>query len=254
MAKDTLLDIVQGILSEADGDEVNSISDTVESDQAARIVRDEFNTISDDFDLKTSETLKQLEATTSATPTQMTRPEGFHSIEWVRYDRKLTAGGDARYETVTYRDPDSFLALCDSRTASDTDVESYALGVSGHNLLIKNDQAPQYWTILEGYDDIIFDSYDSSLETNLQASKTLARGVQRPTLTLADASIPDLPQNLMGLLKNRARSFFWDIYKDGATPGIARKERHSEVRSQRKKYVTKKLQQERTGPNYGRKA
>jgi hypothetical protein len=133
-------------------------------------------------------------------------------------------------------------------------VESFALGASGHNLLVKNEQAPQFWTILEGYDDIVFDSYDSALETNLQASKTLVRGVQRPTLTLADASIPDLPENLMGLLRDRARSFYWDVYKDGATPGIARKERHSEVRSQRKKYVTKKLQQERTGPNYGRKA
>jgi hypothetical protein len=253
MAKDTLLDIVQDILSEADGDEVNNVTDTVESDQCARIIITEFETIVDDFDIKMHETLKQLEATTSATPTQMTRPEGFHSIEWIKYDRRVS-GTDPKFEKVTYRDPVSFLALCDSRTLGDSDVESYALGNSGHSLLVKNDQAPQFWTILEGYDDVVFDSYDSSLETNLQASKTLARGVQRPTLTLANGSTPDLPQNLMGLLKARARSFYWDVYKDGATPGVARKERHSEVRSQRKKYVTKKLQQERTGPNYGRKA
>ncbi len=253
MAKTTLIEIVQGILSEADGDEVNSVSDTVESDQCARIVISEFETIVDDFDIKMHETLKQLQATSSATPTQMTRPEGFHSVEWVKYDRRVS-GTDPKFEKVTYRDPVSFLALTDSRTLGDSDVESYALGDSGHNLLIKNDQAPQFWTILEGYDDIIFDSFDSSLETNLQASKTLARGVQRPTLTLADASVPDLPENLMGLLKNRARSFYWDVYKEGATQGIARRERHSEVRSQRKKYVTKQLQQERSGPNYGRKA
>jgi len=253
MAKDTLLDIVQDILSEADGDEVNSISDTVESDQCARIVRAEYKTIVDEFDIKMNETLVQLTATSGATPTRMIRPEGFHSVEWIKYDRRVS-GTDPKFEMITYRDPVSFLALCDSRTLGDSDVESFALADSGHNLLVKNEQAPTYWTILEGYDDILFDSYDSDLETNLQASKVLARGVQRPTLTLADASVPDLPQNLMGLLKNRARSFYWDVYKDGATPGIARRERHSEVRSQRKKHITKKLQQERSGPNYGRKA
>ena len=32
MAKPTLLDLVQDILADADGDEVNNISDTIESD------------------------------------------------------------------------------------------------------------------------------------------------------------------------------------------------------------------------------
>lgn len=253
MAKDTLLDIVQDILSDADGDEVNSISDTVESDQCARVVRNEFKTIVDEFDIKMHETLTQLQATSSATPAQMTRPEGYHSIETIWYDRRVDSGGDPRFEEVCFRDPESFLEFTMTRTASDSDVETMTLGNSGYNLQIKNDQAPQFWTILEGYDDIVFDSYDSALETNLQTSKSLVKGVQRPTLTLADGTVPDLPLNLMQLLKNRARSFYFDVYKDGATPGVARRESHSEVRSQRKKYVTKKLQQERSGPNYGRR-
>lgn len=253
MAKDTLLDLVQDILSDADGDEVNSISDTIESDQCARVVRNEFKNIVDEFDIKMHETLKQLTATSSATPCQMTRPEGFHSIEKIWYDKRLTAGGDPKYQEVYYRDWESFLMFSMQRTSSDSDVETMTLGDSGHSLLIKNDLDPTYWTILEGYDDIIFDAYQTSLETNLQTSKTLVRGVQRPTLALSDAAIPDLPQNLMQLLKNRARAFYFDVYKGGTTKEVDKRQRNSEVRSQRKKYVTKKLQQERSGPNYGRK-
>ena len=252
MSKTTLLEIVQGILSDADGDEVNNISDTIESDQCARVVRSEYDAIVDEFDLKYQLTLKQLTATSSSTPNVMTRPEGFHSIEYIMYDRRVS-GTDPKFEEVTYRDPDSFLALTMSRTLGDSDVESVTLSDSGHALLVKNEQAPQFWTILEGYGNIIFDSYDSDLETNLQASKSLARGVQKPTLTLANASVPDLPQNLMILLKNRARAFYFDVYKDGTTKEVDKRQRNSEVRSQRKKYITKKLQQERTGPNFGRK-
>ena len=62
MAKDTLLEIVQDILSDADGDEVNSISDPVESEQCAKILRNEFKTIVDEFDIKMQETLIQLTA------------------------------------------------------------------------------------------------------------------------------------------------------------------------------------------------
>ena len=50
MAKETLIDIVQDILSDADSDDVSSISDTVEADQCARVVRDVFNQIVADHD------------------------------------------------------------------------------------------------------------------------------------------------------------------------------------------------------------
>jgi hypothetical protein len=253
MAKTTLLDIVQDILSDSDGDEVNSISDTVESDQAARIVRSEYNIIVDEFDIKMHESLTKLDATGATTPAAMTRPEGAHSIEWIKYDRRTTAGGDPRFETVSYREPTEFIELTARRTASDSEVETMALGASGYDIQIRNDQAPQWWTILEGYDTIIFDSYDSNLETNLQQSKSLCRVVQRPALALTDAAVPDLPENLMILLKNRARAFYFDVFKDGVTREVDKRQRNSEVRSQRKKYVTKKLQQERTGPNFGRR-
>lgn len=254
MAKTTLLDIVQFVLSDADGDEVNSVSDTVESQQAAEIVQHEYNTIIDEFDVKIGETFTKLDATSAATPVLMTRPEGFHSIEEIQYDVKETAGGDAKYEPLTFITWDKMLDKSNALNSSDTEVESLSLPDSGHPYLFRNDKAPQYWTILEGYDTIVFDSYDLNLESNLQNSKSLARGVSRAQLVIADSTVPDIPENLMVLLKNRSRAMYFDLFKDGMTPGVARAASRSETRSQRKKYVTKKLQQERTGPNYGRKA
>jgi hypothetical protein len=254
MAKTTLLELTQGILSVADGDEVNSISDTIESDQCARVIRDEYNIIADEFDLKMSETLTQLTATGASTPIRMDRPEGFHSIETIWYDKRLLVGDDPNFEEIIFQDPETFLKSSMSLNASDTDVSTLTLTDSGHTLNFRNNRAPTYWTILEGYDEIYFDSFDGDLETNLQASKSLVKGVQRPTLALTDAAVPDLPENLMVLLRNRAQAFYFDVYKDGTTREIDKRQRHSEVRSQRKKYVTKKLQQQRTGPNYGRKA
>lgn len=254
MAKTTLLELTQGILSVADGDEVNSISDTIESDQCARVIRDEYNIIADEFDLKMSETLTQLTATSSSTPTRMDRPEGFHSIETIWYDTRLLVGDDPRFQRIIFQDPETFLQAAMSLNASDTSVSTLTLSDSGHTLNFRNERTPTYWTILEGYDEIYFNSFDGDLETNLQASKTLVKGVQRPTLALTDAAVPDIPENLMVLLRNRAQAFYFDVYKDGVTREIAKRQSHSEVRSQRKKYVTKKLQQERSGPNYGRKA
>ena len=252
MAKTTLLEIVQDILSDADGDEVNSIADTIESDQCARIVRNEFMDIADVFDLEHHKRPVKLTASGASTPCLMTRPEGFHAMEWVKYDARTTAGADPNYELVTYITPSDFLVMSDIRTASDSDVEQMTLTNSTHVINIKNDRAPEYWTIIEGYDDIIFDAYDSSLETNLQTSKSLAYGIQRPTLALSDSAVPDLPQNLMQLLKNRSRAFYFDLYKDGTTREIDKRSRHSETRAQRLRHV-KKDYNDRTGPNYGRK-
>ena len=252
MAKETLLEIVQDILSDADGDEVNSISDTIESEQCARVVRTAFRNIIDGSDLNHPRTVKQLEATTATTPIVMTRPEGFHEIEWIKYDKKITAGGDQNYQEVYYKDPKDFIEYTSSRTLSDTEFEAVTLD-SNHVIIARNDRAPKYWTILDGYDNIIFDAYDSNLDTNLQASKSLAYGTQRPTLALTDSSTPDLPENLFNRVKSDARALYFDLYKDGITPEIDRLRRRAEVRSQRHRHVTKLAERAQTRPDWGRK-
>jgi len=252
MAKPTLLELVQDILSDADSDEVNSVTATVEADQAARVIRDSFRNLVDIHDIQHHQQLKQLTATGASTPTTMTRPEGFHSIEWIQYDKKLTAGGDARYGYVNWMEPDRFIEMTSSRTASDSTVTAVALA-SGYNLLVVNDQAPTYYTTLDGYENLIFDSYDSALETNLQQSKSLAFGIVKPTLALTDTATIDLPENLITLLRNDARATFFELYKGGVPQLMDRKRRQSETRAQRKKHITENQRPTNTGPYYGRK-
>ena len=252
MAKVTLLEIVQDILSDADSDEVNSIADTIESYQCARIVRDCFRNIVDNHDVRYNDQLKRLDATSATTPCQMTRPAGLYSVDWVKYNKKLTAGGDPEYEYVEWLEPKAFIDMTNSRSSSDSNVSTMTLD-SGHQLLIETDKAPDYYTMLQGYDDFIFDSYNSSLETNLQTSKSLVFGVVKPTLSLSDSAEPDLPEHLISLLQNDARAMFFDLYKDGVTREVDKKQRRSEVRAQRHRHITNNQRPEQTGHNYGRK-
>jgi hypothetical protein len=252
MAKDTVLSIVQQILSDADGDTINAISDTTESIQCADLVKDVFDQIVEGYDLTLHNTLQQLTATSSSTPTIMERPEGFHNIQYVKYDKKATAAGDQNYQPVDYVTPLEFTTRTSRRTLSDSTVEAQTLPDSGHIMLVRNDQAPSYYTVLDGYDDLVFDSYDSNLEANLQNSKSLAYGTLKPTLTLTDAAVPNLPQHLMVLLRREARAMYFDLYKDGLTSEVDRTRRRAEVRAQRQRRIIKDTDNQ-TGPDYGRK-
>jgi hypothetical protein len=253
MAKDTLLEMVQDILSDSDGDDVNSIGDTVESEQCASVIKQEFLMIADQMDLEHHKGVTQLTATGASTPSIMTRPEGFYDIAWVQYDKRVAAGGDPDFQEVLYMPNDMFVRMVMALNASDTTVDQYTVNSISFNCY--NDRAPRYYTFLDGYDSIVFDAYDSNLETNLQASKSLAYGVQRPTLTIADATVPDLPQNLMSLLRNRSRAMWFDLYKDGTTKEIDKRQRNSEVRAQRQRHIAarNRRKDQRRTPDYGRK-
>ena len=254
MAKPTLIEIVQDILSDADGDEVNAIDATLESAQCARVVQDSFRQIVDRYDLKIHNQIDQLSATSSSTPTQMDRPESMFEIQEVWYDKRVLATDDPAYRMVFYMEPIDFLNLVNSRTESDSTIEAMAMsGGSNHSILIRNDEPPTYYTQLEGYDNFIFDSYDSDLETNLQTSKSLVYCTLKPTLGLTTTAVIDLPEHLMSLLLNDARAFFFDLYKDGATREVDKRQRRSEVRAQRERHLTRNQQERQTGPNYGRK-
>lgn len=252
MAKPTLLEIVQGILSDADGDEVNSISDTVESYQCARIVKECYLNIVDAHDLSYQEGTYRLDATSTATPSQMTRPAGLYHIDWVMYDKKLLGATADDYQKVHWLEPEAFILMCQSRTEGDSNVEVLTLD-SGHGLLIRNDVHPTYFTQLQGYDDILFDSYLATVDDNLQQSKTLVWGRMRPTMSLTDAATADLPEHLFSLLKNEARAVYFDMFKDGVTREVDRMRRRSEVRAQRHRHITNNMRPEQTGQNYGRK-
>jgi hypothetical protein len=252
MAKQTLLEIVQDILSDSDGDEVNSINDTIEATQCAIVVRDVYSDIVDIHDLDSIRTLIELDATGASTPNVMTRPEGVHSIEFVKYDKKLDVADGSSYQYVDYLEPADFLDRVHGLDTTDSNVQEVTLS-TGHPIPVRNDVQPTYYTVMDvGSDELVFDSFNSALETNLQQSKSLAYAMSKPTLTLADSSTIDLPKHLEVLVKRSARSMYFDLYKDGITAEVDRTRRRAEVRAQRQRHIVKNSDNN-NAPDYGRK-
>jgi hypothetical protein len=86
MAQQTLLQMVQSILSRLDSDNVNSIGDTVESMQVAQIIKDKYNDIVARGTLTIEEQLFQLNPSDSVSaPTLMYLPDNVYGVSWLRY-------------------------------------------------------------------------------------------------------------------------------------------------------------------------
>lgn len=91
MPKRTVLDVVQNALSKMEDDQVSSISDTVTSEQVARVVRDCFYDIVEEMDISFKGELLQLEdATASDAPTRMKMPEDVAKVHWIYYKKPVS--------------------------------------------------------------------------------------------------------------------------------------------------------------------
>lgn len=86
MATQSLLNIVQNILSAMSSDEVNSISDTVESLQVAQIVQNKYYDIIARGDLTLDYQLFKLNPSNDPnSPVEMSLPTGIAKIDWLKY-------------------------------------------------------------------------------------------------------------------------------------------------------------------------
>lgn len=202
MAKMTLLEMTQDILNDLDSDDVNDITDTVESEQVAQVLKSTYYAIVDEFQLPSKRILFKMDATTSATPTKMTIPDGIISIDQISYKISTTADPTVRYSSVEYIEPDDMLNLMYQRNADSSNVDVITDGI---DYFVLNDAFPTYWTSFDD-DSIIFDSYNSDEDSFLQQSKTTCYGESTGSWTHTNAAIPDLPENLFSLLLSEAKS------------------------------------------------
>lgn len=249
MAKKTLLDIVQDILSDMDSDEVNSINDTIESLQVSQIVKSTYFNIIDGKDWPFLYQFFQLEASgTSLKPTHMKLPETVIDVSIIKYNRRTSTDTFDRFEEIKYKTPEEFLDLVNVRHSDATNM-LVVTEASGVKLNIINDQAPMYFT---SFDDeyLVFDSYDSILDTTLQTSKTQCQGKVHPTFTLSDTFIPDLPAQMFSYLLNEAKSTCFLVLKQSANQ---KAEQHSISQRRRMSQDAWRIKKGITYPNYGRK-
>ena len=327
MAQQTLLNIVQNILSSMSSDEVNSIGDTVESMQVAQIVQNKYYDIVARGDLTLDERLFQLvPSDNSSIPVLMTIPEGCSRISWLQYldtnpadnlqtDQfgsyshdlntdlvsitqwtttssstvvippsgtgsvtftvasstlpasvgqlvQATSGGSSiignvvqylgttlvlnvtsvvnpgtfsswvitsvnvpnvppGYKYVRLVPIDYFLDIVNRLDLTQNYVFSYTFSVGGTSpgqvapasftFRARNDQQPTLATVISN-NWILFDQYDSSQDSTLQASKTLAYGQLVPPFVLEDNFVPTLDDNQFPLLLNESKSLaFYEL-------------------------------------------
>jgi hypothetical protein len=203
--KMTLLDIVQDILNDMDGDEVNTIDDTIESAQVAQIIKSTYYAIISNRNWPHTRQAIQIQPSgDSALPTHMIIQEEIKELSFINYNKVKLGETRRLYKPITWLEPDDFLRVVNRRDndASNIDVITDPTGVE---LLIKSDLAPTYYT---SFDDtnLVFDSYDNEVDTTLQQSKIQAQAYVIPSWSPVDDFIPDLPAEAFTALLEESKS------------------------------------------------
>lgn len=248
MARETLIDIVSDILSDMTSDPVNSISDTFESQQIARVVKSTY------FDLfnervwpHTGQLFELTSSADSTRPTHMRIEEDVISIEWVKYNcRKISEDRD-NYLTIRYMRPEGFIEHVMSRDTSSPHVET-AIDYNGTPLFVINNTAPTYWTTFDD-EHLVFDSYDSEVDDILQTSKTQVYGYAEPDWRHEDSFVPDLPSKAFTLLKNEAKSRCFLLLKEVFN------QKAEQAATRQRGWLSREKRRANAGikyPNYGR--
>lgn len=242
--KKTLLEIVQQILSDMDSEDVNTLSDSVEALQIAKIVEQTFYDMIASRKFPEHESLIKLTAASDpTTPTHFSFPENVKEITDLWYD--VSTDGSFEYRKLRWCEPRDFLLTTDKRS---TDYDNVSDLSAGTNLRIFNDRQPTFYT---SFDDqnIVVDSYDSTLETNLQESKVRAFGTTYPVFSISDTYTPDVDATMFPMLIQEAKSRSFSALKGGIDQKIEQAARRMKVHSQNDRYKNRK-QAQRYG--YGR--
>lgn len=250
MAKKSLLEIVQDILSDMVSDEVNSIDDTVESQSVAQIVRSTFEGMMANRNWPHTRKLVNLEGSAdTGKPTHMRLPERLKELEEVRYDSRKELGSNIEYRLIKYKHPDEFLRYISSRKSTEDTVQTVT-DLNGVKLLIQNNKAPDYYT---SFDDvyIVFDSFDSNIDDTLQGSKTSCLAYIIPVWTHENEFIPDLPAEAFPALISEAKSTSFYTIKQMIN------EKEEQKANRQNRWLARKVWRAHGGvryPDFGRKS
>lgn len=195
MAKLTVLDIVQTALIHIGSDSVNSISDTQEAQDVARIVRDAYLDIIDEGGqwghLRVMTTLTSVSDTSKPTHLKLDDTLQYIDNETLYYDKRALAADNPLWARVSWLHADAFLEIVLSR-GSNLDASNVQEVVDVAKFYVMNDSAPTYAT---SFDDefIIFDSFNNAVDTTLQGAKSQVMAFKEPSFSISDTFIPDLP-------------------------------------------------------------
>lgn len=242
--RETVLDIVQTILSAMDSDNVNSINDTVESYQVAVLLKNLYYDIAVDLNLPNNMKYFELNSSTDINkPVLMTLPENVMSLSTVQYNNKLTTETTPNYKNCTFLPLEVLMERQQAyRESDDNDIGVMEFTSNGETLEIiyKNDKMPEFYSILSG-NTVVFDSFDSSEDTTLQKSKTLCYGSTYPAFVLSDTYIPEMDPSIFPFYINRAKVRAFSEIKQVTNAEAAGEARRQKIVVQKRKTRTSGL-------------
>lgn len=219
--KFTLIEMVQKILEALGSDEVNSISDSVEATQTARLLEDVYYDLLNQNDWPWLTELIQLEAVADADrPTFLRIPDTVTRIDDLRYDcTDRVADPDEDLldiRQVQWLAPIDFLNKTQGRNGEQTNAQEVTT-FNGVRFLILNDVCPTYWT---SFDDeyVITDSFDNTIESTLESSRSQVLVKQIPIFTLTDDFVADAPNNFFPLWLADAKQSAFNYWRQEASP------------------------------------
>lgn len=217
MAKMTLLELVQSVMNSMDDQLVSSISDLEISEQIALEAKNTYFDLMQSSDWPHLEILTQLTALAdSAKPNYMSVPADLTEVYNIRYNVATAADTQPKWENIKYLSCAEFLSHVQSRNPSESNIQTVN-SFESVPLYIRNDIGPTYWT---SFDDnyIVFDSFDSGVDSTLQASKSSCLGKDLPAWTAADSFIPDMPAKLFPAFLAELKRKCFVYFKDTQSP------------------------------------
>lgn len=209
--KSTLLEITQTVLSSMDSDEINSIDDTVESQQVVEIIKNVYDDIISRGDLNSNKTLFNLVSSTDPLkPILMTRPDGIDRVDWIKYDTQKLGDVVPNWAMMQYLPVDSFIDYMHQWNQNYSYIQQFDHLIDGYTIrfTFRNDISPRYYTSIDDT-TLFFDSFDNTVDSTLQASKTIGYGFKATTFERDDAFVPELLPQQFQLLINEAKSLAW---------------------------------------------
>ena len=244
----TLLQVINYYMDHTDGFRISTIDDGIESQQVASIAEKVFYDLNNDvFGNSKLESLVQLEALAdNLKPNYLKLPDDALDIrnDVVMYNISNDIANIEMVE-ITYLSPLEFLNLIGTKKAKTTNQVVTDFG--GYRMTIDNNKAPQYYT---SFDDsyLVFDSFDSSIDSTLQQSKSGVVTQVQKTFTKTDNYIIDLPEWFHTTYLNQVMAEASAALREEPLPSIARMARLGIARARKKTRIGER----QPTKNYGR--
>lgn len=253
--KYTNLDLVQLILASMDADEVNSVNDTTEARSVLGIVKTTYFDLASRAGLPRHNGLFQLTPSGDpARPVTMILPTNIASLEWVKYNWATVSNPELTMRTIQPLPLLSFLEQVMNLNTNDTNTQSYVETIDGNafTLLCQNNSPPHYYTTAND-GTVLFDRYDNTVDTTLQASKTMCWGQKEYAWSDSDSFVPELDDKQHQLLLNEAKSMCFIELKQTPHPKAEKNARRQWIDGQSDKTKVPLQTAHQRDPNYGRR-